>query len=256
MNNDSNNDSNNNPSVGPTPVHVHVPSPEFYFEVVDQKVLEKDQEIAQLQKELTELKEFMSGQRDARDTTIDSLTSVVDDIVAIFPSLNSTDTHNLEHRSTMALVKGHELANSIINFIDNFKRSRTILQLLHREWLQIRIEDASYGPKYNHIHILCKTKCSIIGFEPTVLNGTSDNPFSKLKNLIESIVIETITFGLHQTLPNAVRYEHNLANDGIKYLSNEKHAKIWEYKKAFSSRIVNAVLVYIEFLIQTNRIDK
>ena len=71
-----------------------------------------------------------------------------------------------------------------------------------------------------------------------------------------NIVIETIRFGLHQTLPNAVRYEHNLANDGIKYLSNEKHSKIWEYKKAFSSRLVNAVLVYIEFLIQTNRIDK
>ena len=253
-----NNNNNNNPSVGPTPVHVHVPSPEFYFEVLDQKVLEKDQEIAQLQKELTELKEFMSGQRDVRDTAIDSLTGVVDDIVAIFPSLNSTDTHNLEHRSTMAMVKGHELANTIINFIDNFKRSRTILQLLHREWLQIRIEDATYASNTLHLkEIMCKTKCSIIGFEPTVLNGISDNPFSKLKNLMESIVIETITFGLHQTLPNAVRYEHNyLANDGIKYLSNEKHSKIWEYKKAFSSRLVNAVLVYIEFLIQTNRIDK
>ena len=250
-----NNNNNNNPSVGPTPVHV----PEFYFEVLDQKVLEKDQEIAQLQKELAELKEFMSGQRDVRDTTIDSLTSVVDDIVAIFPSLNSTDTHNLEHRSAMAMVKGHELANTIINFIDNFKRSRTILQLLHREWLQIRIEDATYERNVmnsKEILCMCKTKCSIIGFETVVLNGTSDNPFSKLKNLIESIVIETITFGLHQTLPNAVRYEHNLANDGIKYLSNEKHSKIWEYKKAFSSRLVNAVLVYIEFLIQTNRIDK
>jgi hypothetical protein len=103
---------------------------------------------------------------------------------------------------------------------------------------------------------MCKTKCSIIGFEPVVLNGTSDNPFSKLKTLMESIVIGTITSGLHQALPNAVWYAHNLADDGIKYLSNEKHAKIWEYKKAFSSRIVNAVLVYIEFLIQTNRIDK
>ena len=248
-----NKNNNNNPSVGQTPVQ----GKPFYFEVAAQIMLEKDQEIAQLQEELAELKAFMSGQRDARDTAIDSLTGVVDDIVAIFPSLNSTDTHNLEHRSAMAMVKGHELANTIINFIDNFKRSRTILQLLHREWLQIRIEDATY--ERNPIHtkeILCrcKTKCSIIGFEPTVLNGISDNPFSKLKNLMESIVIETITFGLHQTLPNAVRYEHNyLANDGIKYLSNEKHAKIWEYKKAFSSRLVNAVLTYIEFLIQTNK---
>lgn len=255
-----NNNNNNNPSVGPTPVHVHVPSPEFYFEVLDQKVLEKDQEIAQLQKELTELKEFMSGQRDVRDTTIDSLTSVVDNIVAIFPSLNSTDTHNLEHRSTMAMVKGHELANTIINFIDNFKRSRTILRLLHREWLQIRIEDATYksnGSPGSTPQIMCRTKCSIIGFEPTVLNNVSDNPFSQLKNWMESIVIGTIKYGLHQASPDAVWYAHNyLANDGIKYLSNEKHSKIWEYKKAFSSRIVNAVLVYIEFLIQTNRIDK
>jgi hypothetical protein len=248
MNNDSNNDSNNNPSVGPTPVHV----PEFYFEVSDQIMLEKDQEIAQLREELCELKEFMS----VRDAAIRSLTGVVDDIVAIFPSLNNTDTHNLEHRSTMAMVKGHETANAIINFIDNFKRSPVVLRLLHREWLQIRIEDASYGPKYNHIHILCKTKCSIIGFEPVVLNGVSDNPFSKLKNWMESIVIETITFGLHQASPTAVWFAYKSADDGIKYLSNEKHSKIWEYKKAFSSRLVNAVLVYIEFLIQTNRIAK
>jgi hypothetical protein len=253
-----NNDSNNNPSVGSTPVQENL----FYFEVSDQIMLEKDQEIAQLQKELTELKEFMSGQLEQkiiRDTTIDSLTGVVDDIVAIFPSLNSTDTHNLEHRSTMATVKGYETANAIINFIDNFKRSPAVLRLLHREWLQIRIEDASYksnGSPGSTPQIMCKTKCSIIGFEPAVLNGISDNPFSKLKNLMEDIVIETIRFGLHQASPNAVRYEHNLANDGIKYLSNEKHAKIWEYKKAFSSRLVNAVLVYIEFLIQTNRIDK
>ena len=248
-----NKNNNNNPSVGQTPVQ----GKPFYFEVAAQIMLEKDQEIAQLQEELAELKAFMSGQRDARDTAIDSLTGVVDDIVAIFPSLNSTDTHNLEHRSAMATVKGHETANAIINFIDNFKRSRTILQLLHREWLQIRIEDATYERNVmnsKEILCMCKTKCSIIGFETVVLNGTSDNPFSKLKNLIESIVIETITFGLHQTLPNAVRYEHNyLANDGIKYLSNEKHAKIWEYKKAFSSRLVNAVLTYIEFLIQTNK---
>jgi hypothetical protein len=246
--NDSNNDSNNNPSVGPTPVQENL----FYFEVSDQIMLEKDQEIAQLREELCELKEFIS----VRDAAICSLTGVVDDIVAIFPSLNNTDTHNLEHRSTMAMVKGHETANTIINFIDNFKRSPVVLRLLHREWLQIRIEDASYGPKYNHIHILCKTKCSIIGFEPVVLNGTSDNPFSKLKNWMESIVIDTIRFGLHQASPTAVWFAYKSADDGIKYLSNEKHSKIWEYKKAFSSRLVNAVLVYIEFLIQTNRIGK
>jgi len=250
------NKNNNNcvPSVGQTPVQ----GKPFYFEVAAQIMLEKDQKIAQLQEELVELKEFMSEQRDqkiARDTAIRSLTGVVDDIVAIFPSLNNTDTHNLEHRSAMATVKGHETANAIIIFIDNFKRSPTVLRLLHREWLQIRIEDASYesNNSLNLKEITCRTKCSIIGFEPTVLNGTSDNPFSKLKNLMEDIVNGTITFGLHQALPNAIRYTHNLANDGIKYLSNEKHSKIWEYKKAFSSRLVNAGLTYIEFLIQTNK---
>jgi len=101
---------------------------------------------------------------------------------------------------------------------------------------------------------MCKTKCSIIGFEPTVLNGVSDNPFSKLKNWMESIVIETIKFGLHQASHNAIWYAHNLSDDGIKYLSNEKHAKISEYKKAFSRRLVNAGLTYIEFLlIQANK---
>ena len=196
----------------------------------------------------------MSVQRDVRDAAIQSLTSVVDDIVAIFPSLNIADIHNLVHRSTMATVKGYETANAIINFIDNFKRSPAVLRLLHQEYLQIRIEDASYGPKYNHIHIMCKTKCSIIGFEPTVLNGVSDNPFSKLKNWMESIVIDTILFGVHQSLPSAVWYAHKSADDGIKYISNEKHSKIWEYKKAFSSRLVNATLTYIEFLlIQANK---
>jgi len=251
-NNNNNNNGNNIPSVGSTPDNVQ--SPEFNFEVVDQIMLEKDQEIAQLREELTELKEFMSVQLDARDAAIHSLTSVVDDIVAIFPSLNNSDTHNLEHRSTMATVKGYEMGNAIINFIDIFKRSPTILQLLHREYLQIRIEDASYLSN-GFKQIMCKTKCSIIGFEPTVLNGVSDNPFSKLQNLMECIVIDTIKFGLHQALPTAVWYADNyLTNDGIKYLSNEKHAKIWEYKKAFSSRLVNATLTYIEFLlIQANK---
>lgn len=254
MNKNNNNNSNNcNPSVGQTPVQ----GKPFYFEVAAQIMLEKDQKIAQLQEELVELKEFMSEQRDARDAVLRSLTGVVDDIVAIFPSLNSTDTHNLEHRSAMATVKGHETANAIINFIDNFKRSPAVLRLLHREWLQIRIEDATYGSNgmnFKEILCMCRTKCSIIGFEPTVLNGVSDNPFSKLKNLMEDIVNGTITFGLHQALPNAIRYAHDyLANDGIKYLSNEKHSKIWEYKKAFSSRLVNAGLTYIEFLIQTNK---
>jgi hypothetical protein len=129
--------------------------------------------------------------------------------------------------------------------------------LLHQEYLQIRIEDASYksnGSPGSTPQIMCKTKCSIIGFEPTVLNGVSDNPFSKLKNLMESIVIDTILFGVHQSLPSAVWYAHKSADDGIKYLSIEKHSKIWEYKKAFSSRLVNATLTYIEFLlIQANK---
>ena len=245
------NNSHNHPSVGQTPLQENL----FYFEVSDQIMLEKDQEIAQLREELVELKKI-SDQMIARDDAICSLTGVVDDIVSIFPSLN-TNTHNLEHRSTMATVKGYETVNTIINFIDIFKRSPTILRLLHLEWLKIRIEDATYGaqkdPVYGVPLCLCETKCSMIGFECTVLNGLSDNPFSKLKNWIESIVIETIKFGLHQALPNAVRYANNLVDDGIKYLSNEKHAKIWEYKKAFSSRILNKVLAYIEFLIQTNK---
>jgi hypothetical protein len=250
--NKNNNTCNNIPSFGLNPLH----NTEFYFEVADQKILEKDQEIAQLREELTELKAFMSEQRDVRDAAIQSLTSVVDDIVAIFPSLNSTDTHNLEHRTIMAMVKGYEFANSIINFIDNFKRSLTILQLLHQEYLQIRIEDATYvsnGSPGSTPQIMCKTKCSIIGFKPTVLNGVSDNPFSKLKNLMESIIIGTITSGVHQALPTNVWYADNLADDGIKYISNEKHFKIWEYKKAFSRRLVKAALTYIEFLIQTNK---
>ena len=246
----------NNPSVGQTPLQENL----FYFEVSDQIMLEKDQEIAKLREELIELKEFMSEQRRqqiARDTAICSLTAVVDDIVAIFPSLNNTNTHNLEHRSTMAMVKGHEMVNAIINFIDNFKRSPTILRLLHQEWFQISIEDATYqsnGSPGSTPQIMCKTKCSIIGFEPVVLNGVSDNPFSKLKNLMESIVLGTITFGLHQAMPSAVWYANDyLANDGIKYISNEKHSKIWEYKKAFSIRLLKAVLNYIELLIQTNK---
>jgi hypothetical protein len=246
------NNSNNHPSVGQTPLQENL----FYFEVSDQIMLEKDQEIAQLREELVELKKI-SDQMIARDAAISSLTGVVDDIVAIFPSLNNTDTHNLEHRSTMAMVKGHELANTIINFIDNFKKSPVVLRLLHQEWLQIRIEDATYGaqkdPRYELPLCLCKTKCSIIGFEHAVLNGVSDNPFSKLKIWIESIVIETIKFGLHQASSTTVHYAHNLADDGIKYISNEKHSKIWEYKKAFSSRLLNATLTYIEFLIQTNK---
>jgi len=240
------------PSVAPTPV-----SDPFMFEVADQIILEKDQVIALLQEELTELKEFMSEQRRqkiARDTAIRALTSVVEDVVAVFPSFKNKSTDLQEYRAIYATVKGIEWVQTIVDYVDKFKSSLQVLRLLQTELLQVKIENVTYkssGSPGSTPQIMCKTKSSIIGFEHTVINGMSDNPFSMLKHRMEYALIELIKFG-KGVYPNAVWYAHKEAEDGITYYSNEEHAQIWEHKKTFSRRLVNAIVAYVESLIQNH----
>lgn len=219
----------------------------FYFEVVDTLLIEKDEKIAELQEELNELKEFILEQRQQkidRDTAISSLTSVVEDIVALFP--------DDKHKTTMAKVRGYETVNRIVNFIDNFKNSKKILQLLQTEMRNITYENAFYksnGSPGSKPQIMCTTKSSIIGFECVVINNISDNPFGFLKSSMEIIIIETIKFCKNR-IPNEVWYANNNVNDCIHYKSNEEHYQIWEHKKIFSKRLVDAILVYIGSLIK------
>jgi hypothetical protein len=246
------NKNNNNeiPCVAPTPV-----SDPFMFEVADQIILEKDRTIALLQEELVELKEFMSEQRRqkiARDTFMRTLASVVEEIVKLFPSFKNKPIDAQEYRAIYATVKGNEWVQTIVDYVDKFKGSLQILRLLQTELVQVKIENITYksnGSPGSTPQIMCKTKSSIIGFEHTVINGLSDNPFSMLKHRMEYTLIELIKFGkgVH---PNAVWYAHKEAEDAINYSSNEEHAEIWEYKKAFSRRLVNATAVYVESLIQ------
>lgn len=235
------------PSVAPTPV-----SGPFLF---DQIILEKDRTIALLQEELVELKEFMSEQRRqkiARDTFMRALVSAVEDIVKLFPSFKNQPTDLQEYRAIYATVKGNEWVQTIVDYVDKFKGSLQILRLLQTELLQVKIENATYkstGSPGSTPQIMCETKSSIIGFEHTVINGLSDNPFSMLKHRMEYALIELIKFG-RGVFPNAVYYAHKEANDSINYHSNEEHAQIWEHKKAFSSRLLNATGSYVESLIQ------
>jgi hypothetical protein len=259
MNKNKNKNNNNNgnnkceiPCVAPTPV-----SEPFMFEVADQIILEKDRTIALLQEELVELKEFMTEQRRqkiARDTFMRTLASAVEDIVELFPSFKNKPIDAQEYRAIYATVKGNEWVQTIVEYVDKFKGSLQILRLLQTEVLQVKIENVTYkstGSPGSTPQIMCTTKSSIIGFENTVINGLSDNPFSMLKHRMEYALIELIKFGkgVH---PNAVWYAHKEAEDGINYSSNEEHAQIWEHKKAFSSRLLNATAAYVESLIQNH----
>ena len=243
------------PSVAPTPV-----SDPFMFEVADQIILEKDKVIALLQEELTELKEFMSEQRRqkiARDTAIRALTSVVEDVVAVFPSIKNKTVlvPGIEIRAIAATVRGYDCVQSIVDFIDKFKSSLKILRLLQTELLRVTIENVTYeqydphrGIMHESARVMCKSRCSIVGIVST---GIAANPFSMLKNLMENLIIETIKLGKEASV-NHVFYEHGEAKDGITYYSNEEHAEIWEHKKAFSRRLVNATVAYVESLIQNH----
>lgn len=251
-NNNANNIYNCSPSVGSTSVQEP-----FMFEVADQIILEKDRVIALLQEELVELKEFMSEQRRqkiARDIYIKSLTSVVEDVVAIYPSIKNKTimVPNIEWRAITAICRGYDWVQMMVDFIDRFKSSLKILRWLHTELLQVTIENVSYtlispqtGPTPG---IMCKTRCSIDGIVST---GIVANPFSMLKNLMENIIIEIIKLGKEASV-NHVWYKHGEAKDGITYYSNEEYAEIWEYKKAFARRLVNATIVYVESLIQNH----
>jgi len=249
--NKNNNNKNEIPSVAPTPV-----SDPFMFEVADQIILEKDQLISQLQNELGELKEFMSEQRRQkvnRDTFIRALTSVVEDIIALFPSFKNKTTDSPQYRAIMATLRGYDSVQIIVDFVEKYKTSLTILRFLQTELLKVKIENVSYksnGSPGSTPQIMCKTKTSIIGFEPNnYLNNVGDNPFHFLKHRMEYIIIELIKLG-REACPNNTWYAHKEAEDGIYYHSNEEHAQIWEYKKAFSRRLVSAIIAYVESLIQ------
>jgi hypothetical protein len=239
------------PSVAPTPF-----SDPFMFEVADQIILEKDRTIALLKEELVELKEFMSEQRRqkiARDTFTRALASVVEDIVGLFPSFKNMSIDSPEYRSIYATVKGYDHVQIIVDYVDKFKSSLTILRALQTELLQVKIENVTYKPLPGSTpHIMCKTKTSIVGLERAVMGGgLPDNPFSMLKHRIEYILIELIKFG-KGVCPNDVCYAHKEAKDEINYYSNEEHSQIWEHKKAFSRRIINATIAYVESLIQNH----
>jgi len=241
------------PNVAPTPYEEE----SFMFEAAEKIILEKDRVIALLQEELGELKEFMLVQRRqkiAHDTFINALTSVVEDIVALYPSFKNKSADSQQHRTIMAMVKGYDSVQSIVDFVDKFKSSLTILRSMKTELLHVKIENTSYkstGSPGSIPQIMCKTKSSIIGFECTVINNVSDNPFNILKHRIEYIIIELIKLG-REVCPNNTWYNDPTANDGINYHSNEEHAQIWEYKKTFSKRLLNATATYVESLIQNN----
>jgi hypothetical protein len=66
---------------------------------------------------------------------------------------------------------------------------------------------------------------------------------------MEAIILETIKFCKNK-IPNEVWYADDNANDYIHYKSNDEHFQIWEHKKIFSKRLVDATLVYIRNLIK------
>ena len=243
------NKKNEIPCVGQTPM-----VDQFCFELAPQ-ILEENE---QLQQELHHLREYISEQKqqtDTRERVVKELTNVVEDIVALYPRFVDNDI-NCEN---MALVKGYEYANDIVSYIDKFKESARILQFIKTELQNIRIENASYRKcgcvtpcRCTTMYIACETASSIIGFNSTDKN--IHHPFAYLHNTMNSIITETLKFGHWKrdgTRGNFVFYygQHPL-RDGIHYKSNEEHAQIWEWKKAFATRMVSALLTYVEYLLE------
>lgn len=266
---------NNNcemPCVAETPDEYKTPDTvQFYFEVAEDKLLEKDQVISQLQGELLQLKEFISEQgrqKIARDIAIRELSSVVEDIVSLYPTFiqkkYQTDEEGYNKRIVLALVKGHENVNNIIDYIDKFKNMQLILRLMQSVIQNITFENASYEEKLGHAlpNIWCKQESasSIVGFKfvsygnwtkyEETKNG-SDYEFGYLKHQMDDIILRTIGIGFYYRSVNACFQQVvKSRGDNIKYQTKQEHAEIWEYKKMFSKRLVDAIASYIESLLQ------
>ena len=239
------------PCTAPTPF-----DNEFMFEVADNLLLQKDQIISQLQEELAGLKEFILEQRKqqaTKDKLIHSLTNVVKDIVRLYPTFHviPDPEGNDKRRKMFALEKGIENIANIVNYVDKFKNNSMVLQELYEVLIGITFENASYQKDGRGIVCIAQTTTSIFGFRffnhgtwtKTSANG-HDYEFGYLKCQMDDIILRTIGVGFYGRTESAVK-----SSDNIKYKSKQEHSEIWEHKKTFSKRMVDAISEYVHSLL-------
>jgi hypothetical protein len=240
--------------------------PEFYFEVAEQRVADKDQEIAnkdqkiaELKEELDELRAFISEQRKqkiSRDTVISAISDITKEIIELYPSFSRYGTIiNEYHRAKLALIDGMVTANNIADYIDKFKSDSQMLLLLQTALQNIDIEEKTYCTYTGKCVNLCKTKSSINAFGWFNTYKGLQCLFLYLLQQMDEIIVSTIRTGHYSAselyFPTAIYHEANSTNDdGIRYRSKEYHAEIWEHKKTFSRRLVTAITAYVETLIK------
>jgi hypothetical protein len=229
---------------------------QFYFEIAEQENQKKDRIIAEMTEELHELREYVLHQRRqtiARKLAIKDMTDMVEEIIALYPTFIENDV-SCAH---LARVKGYEYANDIVNYIDKFRSGEKALQFIHSELGGIVIETATYDL---HAHwgdtrlINYASTSSMCGFKSN--SRHVHHPHIYLYSAMSNIILEPLRLG-HCTRnasgPGGVYYYSTIKRenmDGIFYKSNEEHAKIWEWKKIFSKRLVASLLTYVDTLLQ------
>ena len=237
---------------------------EFYFEVAeqrvadkDQEIADKDQEIAKLQEELYELRAFISEQRKqmiSRDTVINDITCITKEIIELYPSFSRYGTvANESHRAKLALIDGIVTANNIADYIDKFKSDSQMLRDLQMALLNIVIEEKSYCTYTSKCVNLCKTKSSIDSLGWFKTDKGLQCLFMYLLKQMDDIIVSTIRIGHYSSsdLPTTIFQDANSTNDdGIRYRTKEYHSEIWEHKKTFSRRLVTAIIAYVKTLIK------
>jgi hypothetical protein len=241
------------PRAGPTPEEDSRANGEpFYFEVAAQIHADKDRCITLLQVELQEYKNFVSEQlqrKNIRSRVVEQLTSVVNDIVALYPKFLIYPAHpDNDRRNMLANIKGIESVINIVDYIDKFKNNSIMLRMMQSELLQVTFENASYDSSAMNSGkkiVGCHTKSSIIRPQPFHAGDGIDYLFSYLLNQMEDIIIGTLRLIFHSRgSPNSLS-----CWDGIQYQSKEEHTKLWGYKKTFAKQMVDYILVYIADLI-------
>ena len=245
------------PSVGTTPLHTIEGDP-FIFEVAEDLLLQKDELISQLQEELGGLKEFMLEQRKqhaAKDKLTQSLTRVINDIISLYPTFHviPDPEGNNKRRKIFALEKGIENACNIVDYIDRFKNNAMILQELHEVLTGITFGNPTYQESDRGIVCSAESHTSIFGFrffnhgiwtKSDSANG-HDYEFGYLKCQMDDIILRTIGVGFYGRIESAFK-----SMDNIKYKSKQEHIKIWEHKKTFSKRMVDAISEYVQILLR------
>jgi hypothetical protein len=214
-----------------------------------QIITEKDKEIDKLKQDLKniggevdEMKKFIGEQmrhKIAKDTLVDSLTQVMENIIKIYPTwLPKQSSKFCEYRVNVASEIGFELIENIVNYVSNH-RNRQLIYL--RKQISAIITEKNYSTT---CPVTIQPRCAIdkiASFAPMWQSTMNNNLLHTLKNWVLQLVNNTIIMG-----------KCAINCDGITYGNTDTNYQMAEdFRDCLSMRLNQcyiSILTYIDNL--------